>query len=257
MGLFSKLVGKAVEVGKKVLESPLAQTVVKKSQEAFTAFTKLPVVSNVLNKGTQAIAKVKSIPAVNKVLTKIAPGLKKVPILGTVITAAFEVPAVVKGFNNGDGMRQIGRSGLKVGGIMGGFAAGAAAGSVIFPGAGTIVGGLCGIAGAILGEKAASATGNAIFGKSIEEQKQNMFAQNPGMYGGDTFNRMNQGGMDPQTMAIMAGIMRQPSIFQNALVANAVFGTPINPGYNRSMIQQPLHRRSYQQYRSTPRTLMV
>ncbi|EKE04580.1 MAG: hypothetical protein ACD_20C00046G0001 [uncultured bacterium] len=84
-----------------------------------------------------------------------------------------------------------------------------------------------------------------------------MFAQNPGMYGGDTFNRMNQGGMDPQTMAIMAGIMRQPSIFQNALVSNAIFGTPMNSGYNRPMIQQPIYRSSYPQYRNNPRTLMV
>ncbi|MDD3237783.1 MAG: hypothetical protein PHV37_06765 [Candidatus Gastranaerophilales bacterium] len=95
--------------------------------------------------------------------------------LGIALTAAFELPDIVKAFKNGDGVKQIGRSALSVGGFAAGAAAGAAIGSVI-PIAGTavggIIGGLCGLVGGMLGGSASEKIGNKIFGKSIQDQKE-------------------------------------------------------------------------------------
>ncbi len=95
--------------------------------------------------------------------------------IGIVLTVAFELPEIIKAFKNGDGVQQIGRSTLSVGGFAAGAAAGAAIGSVI-PVAGTaigaVVGGLAGIIGGMVGGAAANKAGEAIFGKSIAEQKE-------------------------------------------------------------------------------------
>ena len=90
------------------------------------------------------------------------------------LNIAFELPELIKGFKNGDGLQQVGRSSFNIAGCAAGAAAGAAIGSVL-PIAGTaiggIIGGLCGIAGSMIGATVANKAGNAIFGKSIADQK--------------------------------------------------------------------------------------
>lgn len=94
--------------------------------------------------------------------------------LGVVLSVAFELPEIIKAFKNGDGIQQIGRSALNVGGFAAGAAAGAAIGSFI-PGAGTLIGGiaggLCGIVGSMLGGGVTDKIGKKIFGESIEDKK--------------------------------------------------------------------------------------
>ncbi len=91
------------------------------------------------------------------------------------LNIAFEIPAIIQGFKNGDGFKQIGRSALNMGGFAAGAAIGAAIGSVI-PVAGTviggIVGGLSGIIGSMLGGAVTKKIGDSLFGKSIQEQKE-------------------------------------------------------------------------------------
>ncbi len=96
------------------------------------------------------------------------------------LSVAFEIPEIIKGFKNGDGIQQIGRSGINLAGFAGGAAAGAAIGSVI-PVAGTavgaVIGGLCGIIGGMVGGAVSEKVGTSIFGKSIAEQKEEVAEQ--------------------------------------------------------------------------------
>lgn len=112
-------------------------------------------------------------------ITKKIPALGKLKgkggTLGIVLAAVFEIPTIIKAFKNGDGLQQIGRSTINMAGCAAGAAAGAAIGSII-PGAGTLIGGLIGgvlgFAGSILGGDVAKKVGDGIFGKSIEEKKE-------------------------------------------------------------------------------------
>ncbi|MDD3013373.1 MAG: hypothetical protein PHC34_06680 [Candidatus Gastranaerophilales bacterium] len=109
--------------------------------------------------------------ALSKTGALMAKGFKGIPVWAALLTAAFEVPKIVTAFKNGDGLAQIGKSTLTVGGSLGGMAAGAAIGQVLIPipGVGAIIGG---IVGAIAGESIASKLGNGLLGKSKEEEKQ-------------------------------------------------------------------------------------
>jgi len=184
-------------------------TVVGKAKEAFTAITKIPGVDTITQK----------MPALKT-------AMKKVPILGTLAVAAFEIPDVIKGFRNGDGIRQTGRSGLKVGGTMGGMAAGTATAAALglsgpigwFVGAGLLIG------GAIAGEKIGGGAGNVILGKSIESQKQdyqNLFQQDTAGAYGNMYNMANSSMANPifnpyssNFNEVIAQILRDPSLMQ-------------------------------------------
>jgi len=94
--------------------------------------------------------------------------------IGIILSLGLEIPAIVQAFKNGDGLQQIGRSALNLGGAAAGAAAGAAIGSII-PGAGTVIGGIIGGAlgfiGSMFGADLSKKAGDAIFGKSIQDQK--------------------------------------------------------------------------------------
>lgn len=75
---------------------------------------------------------------------------KRMPMIGAVLTLAFEAPNIIKSFKEGGigaGVKEIGGAGVELG-VM---AAGAAIGSAICPGVGTIIGSIVGgIAGAFI-----------------------------------------------------------------------------------------------------------
>lgn len=75
---------------------------------------------------------------------------KKMPMIGAVLTLAFEAPSIFKAFKNdgvGAGLKEIGGASVELGSM----AAGAAIGSAICPGIGTIIGGIVGqIAGSCI-----------------------------------------------------------------------------------------------------------
>lgn len=102
---------------------------------------------------------------------------KKIPLIGTVITAAFEVPNIINAFKEGgvgEGVKQIGRSAVSVAGDLGGMALGATIGSAIFPPIGTIVGG---IIGSLVAGQATDVVNNTVFGKPVAEQKAELAEQ--------------------------------------------------------------------------------
>ena len=94
----------------------------------------------------------------SKIATPIAKGLAKVPVIGTLITAAIEVPSIVNAFKNGDGLAQIGRSALAVTGSVVGMALGSFLGPV-----GTI-------AGAVVGDMIGRKLGTALLGEPKGEE---------------------------------------------------------------------------------------
>lgn len=68
---------------------------------------------------------------------------KKMPLIGAVLTIAIEAPNIVSAFKDGgfkSGMKELGGAGVELGCM----AAGAAIGSAICPGAGTLIGGVIG-----------------------------------------------------------------------------------------------------------------
>jgi hypothetical protein len=92
--------------------------------------------------------------------------MARIPVLGILISAAFEIPDIIDAFKNGDGMQQLGRSACKVAGATAGAAIGGALGSFLGP-IGTLVGSAV---GGWLGHKVGGFIGNALFGKSIKDK---------------------------------------------------------------------------------------
>ncbi|MGN0030773.1 MAG: hypothetical protein ACI37Q_02320 [Candidatus Gastranaerophilaceae bacterium] len=92
---------------------------------------------------------------------------KKMPMIGAVLTVALEAPNIYKAFKEGgvkEGMKEIGGAGIELGAM----AAGAAIGSAICPGVGTLIGG---IAGSLIGM---FARGKTYSEKQAEAQEQEM-----------------------------------------------------------------------------------
>ncbi len=90
---------------------------------------------------------------------------KKMPMIGAVLTVALEAPNIYKAFKEGgvkEGMKEIGGAGIELGAM----AAGAAIGSAICPGVGTLIGG---IAGSLIGM---FARGKTYSEKQAEAQEQ-------------------------------------------------------------------------------------
>lgn len=174
--------------------------------------------SEAVIKSTDDIAKsaVNGLDDVAKAATKSSKGIfsklkGKGGTIGIALTAIFELPIIVKAFKNGDGLQQIGRSTLNIGGFAAGAAAGAAIGSII-PGAGTavgaVIGGIAGFVGGMLGGSIGDKVGEKIFGKSIESQKEEAaLAQESGeaIDAGMIANDYIPGSMqvNPFTMAMM------------------------------------------------------
>jgi hypothetical protein len=96
--------------------------------------------------------------------------LARIPLLSVIVGAAFEVPDIIDAFKHspGEGMKQLGRSAIKVGCTTAGAAIGAALGSLIpIPGLGTLLGGAI---GGWLGSKLGGVLANGIFGKSVKDK---------------------------------------------------------------------------------------
>ena len=95
----------------------------------------------------KAVAKGYSAAAKNGLWAGIKGGgkalLKKMPLIGAVLTVAYEAPNIIGAFKDGGfkaGMKEIGGAGVELGCI----AAGAAIGSAICPGVGSAIGGIIG-----------------------------------------------------------------------------------------------------------------
>jgi len=145
-----------------------------------------PIMSRMDDMFIKGVEKFTGNSAITSTLTNFS---KKIPIVGTLMMGAFEVPDLIDGFKNGDGLQQVGRSSIKVATLTGtataGSALGGAIGTVLFPGVGTVIGGILGgIAGGFIGDSIGGFIGNTLFGKSIKEQKeeQMLSSQNPGIY---------------------------------------------------------------------------
>lgn len=93
--------------------------------------------------------------------------LARIPVIGIVISALFEIPDLIDAKRNGDFGAQVGRSTLNVACTTAGMAIGAALGSAVFPPIGTVVGGFL---GALVGGAIGKGLGNLLFGKSIKDK---------------------------------------------------------------------------------------
>ena len=120
--------------------------------------------------------------------TKIkAAGGKTGPILNMLLMIGFEIPNIWRSFTHKDGgivtgAVETGKSTLKLGASMAGFAVGSAAGgwagahigawlgTAICPGIGSVVGGIIGFAGGIIGSAITSKITEAVLGKSFTEK---------------------------------------------------------------------------------------
>lgn len=148
----------------------LAKTIVKNGADDLAgAGAKVAAKTGIFAKAGAAISK--KVPALGKIASKLK---GKGGSIAIAISLALEIPTIIQAFKNGDGLQQLGRSAIGMGGMAAGAAIGSAIGSII-PGAGTVIGGLIGgalgIVGSIFGGEAAKKAGDAVFGKSIQEQK--------------------------------------------------------------------------------------
>lgn len=91
--------------------------------------------------------------------------MSRIPVLGILISTAFEVPDIIDGFKNGDGMAQLGRSAVNVACTT---VCAAALGALLAPiPGGALIGAFI---GGWIGSKLGKCLGNAIFGKSIKDK---------------------------------------------------------------------------------------
>lgn len=101
---------------------------------------------------------------------------KKIPLIGCLVTAGFEIPNIYNAFKEGGakaGWSQVCKSVGSVAGDLGGMAIGATIGSAVFPPIGTFVGGIIGsMVGGSIGGAAGGAAGKLITGTTPEEAKQ-------------------------------------------------------------------------------------
>ena len=159
--------------------------------------------------------------SVGKILGKT---LKNAPLIGGIITGALEIPNVIKGFQNGDGFSQIGRSACRIGGSVAGIAA-ATALALTGPAGWIASAALC-IGGDWLGGK----IGNSLFGKSIEDQKQEYLKYT----GQDMAGLYNQSQPYGNQMGLNMAPIQMPNINM----------API-PMYQPNQFRQPLYPMSY------------
>ena len=92
--------------------------------------------------------------------------LARIPLIGILISTAFEVPDLIDAYKNGDFGAQVGRSTLNVACTTAGAAIGAAIGSAV-PVVGTIIGGFI---GGLIGSAVGKGLGKMLFGKSIKDK---------------------------------------------------------------------------------------
>ncbi|OGH95770.1 MAG: hypothetical protein A2104_07885 [Candidatus Melainabacteria bacterium GWF2_32_7] len=104
-----------------------------------------------------------------------AKALGRIPVLNIALSALFELPAVVRSFKNGDGLKQVGRSAINITGYTAGSALLGAAMTALLPPLGGIIGASIGV---FIGGKIANKVGNFIFGKPPEKPRDNFFSHN-------------------------------------------------------------------------------
>ncbi|MGD9580040.1 MAG: hypothetical protein AB7V50_01590 [Vampirovibrionia bacterium] len=92
--------------------------------------------------------------------------LARIPVIGVLISALFEIPDLMDAKRNGDFGAQLGRSAVNVACTTAGMAVGAAIGSAAGP-VGTIIGGFI---GGMVGGMIGKGLGKMLFGKSIKDK---------------------------------------------------------------------------------------
>ncbi|MEI7474481.1 MAG: hypothetical protein WCK67_06840 [bacterium] len=95
--------------------------------------------------------------------------LAKIPLIGVAISAALEVPSIIKGFQKNDGWEQVGRSTMNVAAGSVGAAIGGTLLAPVIPPIGTLVG--CALGG-WLGSKVAGFMGENLIGKPKGEEEE-------------------------------------------------------------------------------------
>ncbi|MBO5947303.1 hypothetical protein J6Q66_00530 [bacterium] len=184
---------------------------------------------------------------------------KRMPLIGTLLAVGFEIPNIFRAFTHkdggiGTGVAETGKAVLKTGAMGAGFAAGAAIGTAIFPGAGTLIGGAVGFISGIIGSSLALKAADGVLGKSFtekqeEKQQQEAIAQQKAqemlMQGGVNpfMNQSQQGVTNPQQIQQMQNfktldqLYREYAMMQQALQGQCMMNTMQTP-YNMNMMYQ-------------------
>lgn len=119
---------------------------------------------------------------------------KRMPVIGAVLTLAFEAPNIIKAFKEGGagaGLKEIGGAGVELGTM----AAGAAIGSAICPGVGTVVGSIVGsIAGMFI-------RGKTYSDKKAEQEEAQQAQQQPVEYTQEDIQKLQSYGLTPEEIA--------------------------------------------------------
>lgn len=175
---------------------------------------------------------------------------KRLPLVGTALSLAFEIPNVYRAFTDKEGGAvtgtvETGKAAVKLGAFAGGAAAGAALGTLIFPGVGTVAGGIIGFVGGAIGAMGAGAVADKIVGKSFTEQQEEKAALAAAQAEGQavTSTATQQGGTaaqtaGTQTMAFQPSVAGLPDVTPEMMqqfeqlkmnygqYASSPFGTP-------------------------------
>lgn len=161
---FEEVVSKEIVVGK----SAFAESTTQKALNLGNSIAK-KLGKNAMSEEAVISMSNKAGISVGKLGGLTAKSCKKIPVVGALLAAAFEIPEIIsvtKEEGIGGGLKQVGRSGCSIGGGLAGAEVGAAIGTLICPGVGTVIGGLVGYAA---GEFAGGKIGNLAFGKRKSE----------------------------------------------------------------------------------------
>lgn len=154
-----------IKAGGKALEKDVAKKAIQGGffSRTFKSLVSLP--KAIMNSGKAGVRLAK-MAGKSTTMGALKGGLKaigkRMPMIGAVLTLAFEAPSIFKAFKNDGfvaGIKETGGAGIELGAM----AAGAAIGSAICPGIGTLIGGVVGqIAGSMIRGKTYSEKENEV-----------------------------------------------------------------------------------------------
>ena len=186
-----KLKNKFLEFCKKHIQSKATKAEAKAVEKASQAATARTVINNT----TQAAGK---LGKVRNILKSSGAGIMLV--FSGIYECVSEVIPTFKELGIKKGMKQVGKSAIKVigdtvgfiGGEQAGIAVGTAIGTAIFPGIGTVVGAVCGIVGGLVGSWAMGKVTKAITGKTEREIAKEQQTQPQEELQNNPFQQLNQ-----------------------------------------------------------------